>query len=120
MCGSNDGFGSACCPSGQVFQEKLCGNIDPNTEARQTVWQTGPGANDYFQGTFEVFNSSTTNNITFAVLSSNTGGTEEPITVLPQSSVAISVVNPNQFIISTGGNGASGSKWCATLYKRIY
>lgn len=113
MCGSNGCHSNnACCPIGQIFKEDLCGNVanDMNTHK---VWHAL--THDYFQGTFEVFNAGTTS-LTFKVYKK--GGAIHEVTVPAMSSAAISVNTPDHFKVT--GNGATGSKWCITLYKRVF
>lgn len=118
MCGSHNFGNNGCCPSGQVFQEKLCGNVTSNL-VNQNAWAARPGVNDYFQGTFQVFNAGDTG-ISFDVLSSTPGSSATDIPVPPGSTVSISVANPIQFLIDTTGSVVTGSTWCAVLYKRVY
>ncbi|KHE72973.1 S-Ena type endospore appendage [Halobacillus sp. BBL2006] len=111
MCGSK-GFNDACCPSGQIFQEQLCGNFNGGIDGQeQIVWQAPVG--DYFEGTFEIFNSaSSTADVTGTITPTGTVG---PIP--PGFSMSVSALNPTAFTI-TAPAGTSG-KFCITLYKRV-
>ena len=112
MCGTQ-GSDCCCCPDAMIFTEEICGNIkDPIDQA---VW-TAPTVNDYFQGTFEVFNAGP-GTIDFSV-----NGTV--FTVPAGSSKAVSFNNPTIFIVQTVGQtgavaGTTG-KWCIKLYKRVF
>ncbi|MBN8208972.1 hypothetical protein JI666_09470 [Bacillus sp. NTK071] len=106
---------NACCPDGQIFQENFCGNLGPGFDA--TVWEAPPGLNDYIQGTFEVFNAGT-EDILATVTSPN--GNVGPFAIPPNTSVSRSAVNPTSFIITVPDNNKLGSKYCITLYKRIF
>jgi hypothetical protein len=112
-CGSKGGAMSACCPTGEIFQEELCGNLAPNQAG--DVW--GPPIHDYAQGTFVVFNADSTGNINVII---HTTGGDVPFLVPPSSSYSRSVVNPIALNIDTTGITATGSRYCATLYKRVF
>ncbi|MDP4552072.1 hypothetical protein Q9251_14430 [Alkalihalobacillus macyae] len=118
MCGSH-GFNNVCCPTGEIFQEKLCGNLAPNQVAHD-VWDAldpNAGVSDYTQGTFEIFNADANTNIT-ATITTPFGVAN--LNVPPMSSLARSVLSPIAFNVDTTGTTASGSKFCITLYKRIF
>lgn len=112
MCGSK-GFNDACCPSGQIFQEQICGNFYGGTEGEtQIVWQAPVG--DFFEGTFEIFNSASSPGDATGTV--NPGGvTVGPVP--PGFSMAQTVLNPTDFTI-TAPAGVNG-KFCITLYKRV-
>lgn len=115
MCGSN---GNSCCPSAQVFQEKICGNLQGplpwESQPGFTAWNA-PAVNDYFQGTFEIFNAGP-DIITARVL--NSTGEFVDLSVPAGNSVSISFNNPDSFVVFVpeGTNG----KFCINLYKRIF
>ncbi|WP_186445869.1 hypothetical protein [Paenibacillus cremeus] len=100
-------------PSTQVFQEKICGNFLGT--AISTVF-TAP-AGDYFEGTFEIFNSATSS----AFVSGTITSTEGPVTTVgpvpPGFSIAAAVKNPISFVIDAP-SGVNGT-FCITLYKRV-
>ncbi|MFD9628969.1 S-Ena type endospore appendage [Peribacillus muralis] len=107
MCGSNASGG--CCPSGQMFQEKICGNFNGPLTA-EAVWTAPAGA--YFSGTFEIFNSASSPTAVTATIT--------PLGALsaaPGNSDTQSVDQPTAFAI-TAAAGSSG-KFCITLYKRV-
>jgi hypothetical protein len=108
MCGSNGSNSNCCCCPNAV--EKICGNLmGPLTNF--PVW-TAPTVNDYFQGTFEIFNAGPAGNITSNVIPD----TSEPIT--PGNSISASINNPTTFTV-TVDSGTHG-KFCITLYKRVF
>lgn len=115
MCGSNNSNQNcSCCPNATVLQEKNCGNLTgPLTNF--IAWQA-PVVNDYFQGTFEIFNAGP-GIITANVLNS-AGVVIGSLTVPPGNSVSVSVNNPNSFSITVPA-GTHG-KFCITLYKRLF
>ncbi|MGN7179033.1 hypothetical protein BK139_01675 [Paenibacillus sp. FSL R5-0490] len=104
-----------CCPAAVIFQEKICGNFSGGTGGinRLSVWRAP--AEDYIEGTFEIFNStgspgSVTGNITAP-------GSPGVGPVPPGNSAALAVITPSEFTITAPPN-ASG-KFCITLYKRL-
>jgi Protein of unknown function (DUF3992) len=116
MCGSHGSNSNCCCcPNAVVLQEKICGNLaGPLTNF--VAWQA-PAVNDYFQGTFEIFNAGP-GTITATVLNS-AGVVIGTLTVPPGNSVSVSVNNPNSFVITSVPAGTHG-KFCITLYKRVF
>lgn len=116
MCSSNKS-NDACCPSAQIIQENLCGNLTGQLiGVDAVVWEADPlGVNNYFQGTFEVFNSSNTPidvNITRAT------GPSVAFTVPPLTTTSRSVLNPIS-LATTLDPGETG-KYCIILYKRVF
>jgi YVTN family beta-propeller protein len=79
-----------------------------------TVWEAS--TSDFVAGTFEVFNASVTDSITFTVTSFV--GSPITVTVLPQSSVTRTVSFPKDLSITSTGNISTGSRWCITLFNR--
>lgn len=120
MCGSNgSNMDCCCCPDRVVFQEKICGNLTgplPVPPATTFVAWTAPAVNDYFQGTFEIFNAGPAGTITARVL--NTGGAI-PIVATPGNSISVSVNNPVSLIIDSVPSGTHG-KFCINLFKSIF
>lgn len=114
MCGSNVSGDCCCCPNAMVFQEKICGNLTGPLNGF-IAWQA-PTVNDYFQGTFEIFNAGP-GIITADVLNS-ASVVIATLTVQPGNSVSVSVNNPNSFSV-TVLDGTHG-KFCITLYKRLF
>ncbi|MEH7010756.1 S-Ena type endospore appendage [Neobacillus niacini] len=125
MCGSQGSNSNCCCcPNAIVLQEKICGNLagplpvpvpSPGLTLPFLAWEA-PDVNDYFQGTFEIFNAGPAT-ITAEVLDS-TGGVIATLTVPPGNSVSVSVNNPDSFSV-TVPDGTHG-KFCITLYKRLF
>jgi hypothetical protein len=115
MCGSK-GFNDACCPDGQIFQETLCGNFNGGTDGVEdlVVWQAPAG--DYFEGTFEIFNSASSPTDATGIIATPAGN-DQVGPVPPGFSIARSTLNPTQFTI-TAPAGVNG-KFCITLYKRL-
>jgi len=99
----------------QIFQEKICGNFGPG--ATLEVWTNS--VSDYIQGTFEVFNSSSSDGeVTGKVASASLEGlTSTPITAPPGWTVGTSVKHPKTFTIAT--SSASNGTYCITLYKHV-
>lgn len=112
MCGSSSA-NCCCCPEGQIFQEKICGNLAGPLN-NYIAWQA-PDINDYFQGTFEIFNSGT--GVIVGDVLNSAGAVIGTLNVPPGNSVSTSENNPNEFRINAppGTNG----KFCINLYKRI-
>ncbi|WP_148359645.1 S-Ena type endospore appendage [Peribacillus simplex] len=115
ICGSNE-FNGACCPSARIFQEEICGNFNSDgvPGLPQIVW-TAP-AGDYFEGTFQIFNSAASPgnasaNIAFV------GGGAIGTAASPGSTVSVAVTNPTSLTIIADA-GESGT-YCITLYKRV-
>jgi hypothetical protein len=108
---------SACCPSAQIFQENICGNITgPLNGVAATVWAVDPiGVSDYFQGTIEVFNSS---NTPFDVIITRAGAADVAFAVPPLTTISRSVLNPTS-LVTTLDIGETG-KYCIILYKRVF
>ncbi|WP_343036120.1 S-Ena type endospore appendage [Kroppenstedtia pulmonis] len=71
MCGSCNGI-DACCPSAQLFQEKVCGNFS-GPLGDSVVWSVGD-VTDYVQGTVEIFLSSGTLAANSSIITQATGG----------------------------------------------
>lgn len=111
MCDFSHG---GCCPPAQIVKEKICGNLNNNSETTfsQTIWISPPG--DYIQGNFQVFNSAaSTGNIAPSV-----NGLLVPLTTAtPGNTVGRTVMNPTSFNV-TLEPGSSGT-YCMTLYKRV-
>ena len=116
MCGSNgSNMDCCCCPYRVVFQENICGNLaGPLTNF--PAW-TPPAVNDYFQGTFEIFNAGPAGDITAVV--TNTAGTAFTIVATPGNSISVSVNNPASFTITIATAGTHG-KFCINLFKSIF
>lgn len=113
MCDSH-GFNGNCCPSAQILQEKICGNLTgPLTNF--IAWSASVTLNDYIQGTFEIFNAGP--GIITAVINDN-GTSAGSLTVPPGTSQSVSVNSPDSFQITDVPAGTTG-KFCITLYKRI-
>ncbi|WP_230933883.1 S-Ena type endospore appendage [Priestia sp. TSO9] len=111
-CSSKGSFNGGCCPPAQFFTEELCGNFAPGS---QIVWATAE-TGEYFEGTFQIFNSSSsTGNVVGNVIDVN--GNNTVITVPPGFTLSRSVTNPVTFNI-TAPAGASGT-YCINLYKRV-
>ena len=118
MCGSGSNSNCCCCPNAVVFQEKICGNLQgPLTEF--PAWQAPTPENDYFQGTFEIFNAGTgiinatvTDTSGFATQIGGANG------ISPGNSISVSVNNPASLIV-TVPMGTHG-KFCITLFKRLF
>lgn len=89
----------------QLCQEKICGNLNGGTAGLTlfTAW-TAPAVNDYFQGTFEIFNAGPA---TTASVTTTAGGTVNFLSIPPGSS------------ISNVPAGTTG-KFCINLYKRLF
>lgn len=119
MCGSNGSNSNCCCcPNAVVFQEKICGNLTgPLGEAAPFIAWQAPEVNDYFQGTFEIFNAGP--GIITATVLNNDGVVVGTLTVPPGSSISVSVNNPNSLNIISVPLGTHG-KFCITLYKRVF
>ena len=115
MCGSHGSNSNCCCcPNAVVLQEKICGNLTgPLTNF--VAWEA-PDVNDYFQGTFVIFNAGPVI-ITANVLDA-TGAIIGTLSVPPGNSVSVSVNNPDSFSV-TVPDGTHG-KFCITLYKRLF
>ncbi|WP_108672080.1 S-Ena type endospore appendage [Peribacillus acanthi] len=125
MCGNHgNSVNGFCCPDPKIFQEEICGSIQGPVD--DTFWRGPTNENDYFQGTFEVFNCGN-QNIVFEVTSAG-GGTTGAITVTPGNTRKVSVNNPQNFIIrvtplvatDTVPVNRSRGKYCITLYKRVF
>jgi hypothetical protein len=115
MCNSN-GFNGACCPTAQIFQEKICGNFTGPTDGANPVWLVDPSTpSDYFQGTFEVFNASNTP-ISAEIV--RTGQPTLVFTIPPLTTISRSVTNPTSLVI-TSEAGETGT-YCINLYKRTF
>ncbi|OJD74831.1 S-Ena type endospore appendage [Bacillus paramycoides] len=122
MCGSQ-GINGNCCPPAQIFQEKICGNFNGGAAGvvDQIVWSAPAG--DFFEGTFEIFNSATSaNTVTGIIISSNPTPPPATITtnlgpVPPGFSVSNTVSKPISFAI-TAPAGTNGT-FCITLYKHV-
>lgn len=112
MCGSG-GFGGdcCCCPPSQVFQEKICGNLT-GALTDFLAWQAPLGVNDYFQGTFEIFNAGP--GIITAVAN---GGPGNLLTIPSGTSQVVSINLPTNLTV-TVPLGTTG-KFCINLYKRV-
>lgn len=109
------GFNGSCCPPARIFQEKICGNFNFNgTGAPQIVWSAPPG--DYFEGTFQVFNSAASPGTVSANIGL-IGGGGLGISIDPGSTVSLAANNPVSLTIFTDA-GESGT-YCITLYKRV-
>lgn len=113
MCNSN-GFNGNCCPSAQIFQEKICGNLTgPLNDF--LIWSVpATFVNDYIQGTFEIFNAGP-GTITANINDNGTlvGGLNVP----PGTSQAVSVNSPGSVTVDVPA-GTAG-RFCITLYKRV-
>lgn len=114
MCGSKS-MNNGCCPSPQILQENFCGNLGVAEEVDGIDVWVGPTTDDYFQGTFEVFNAGST---TITATITPTVGPNISFDIPPNFSVAQSANNPFSFHIA--GNNSIDSKFCVTLYKRVY
>ncbi|MBU4643201.1 S-Ena type endospore appendage [Bacillus toyonensis] len=115
MCGSQGINGNCgCCPPAQIFQEKICGNFRATTAAvTQVVW-TAP-AGDFFEGTFEIFNSATS---ATPVTGTVTSTPVTPVLTVPVGfSVSATALRPTAFSI-TAPIGTHGT-YCITLYKHV-
>lgn len=102
---------SGCCPSPEIFQEKICGNFT-GTGAPVIVWTAPVGG--YFAGTFEIFNSSASPTTVIATTTSTPVGA---LSASSGNSDSASVNAPVDFTI-TADVGNSGT-FCISLYKRI-
>ena len=103
-----------CCPDAAIFQEEICGNLT-GLLSGYLAWEA-PAVNDYFQGTFEIFNAGP-DTITASVLDSN-GNVIAPLSIPPNNSVSASANNPEFFSVNVPA-GTHG-KFCITLYKRLF
>ncbi|WP_308168340.1 S-Ena type endospore appendage [Bacillus toyonensis] len=124
MCGSQGINGNCgCCPPAQNFQEKICGNFNSGATGvvNQIVW-TAP-AGDFFEGTFEIFNSATSAAAVTGIITSS-NPTPPPATIttnlgpVPSGfSVSATISRPISFGI-TAPIGTNGT-YCITLYKHV-
>lgn len=91
-----------------IIKEEFCGNFG---EGEEMVWQAP--ANNYFQGTFQVFNSA--NSFTDVTASINSTPAITLPTVRPGFTISRAAINPTSFTINAppGTNGT----YCITLYK---
>ncbi|TVY08864.1 S-Ena type endospore appendage [Paenibacillus cremeus] len=103
---------SACCPPAQIFQEKICGNF---LGAAVRAVFTAP-AGDYFEGTFEIFNSASSTASAVGTVTPAVGAVTT-FDAVPGFSNAAAVKNPISFVIDAP-TGVSGT-FCITLYKRV-
>ncbi|KXZ12711.1 hypothetical protein AXI59_16240 [Bacillus nakamurai] len=121
MCGSQgSNLDCCCCPNRVVFQEKICGNLTgplPVSGTTSFVAWVAPAVNDYFQGTFEIFNAGPAGTISAEVI--DTSGTIFPIVATPGNSISVSVNNPASLTIISVPLGTSGT-FCINLYKSIF
>lgn len=115
MCGSNS-FG-ACCPTAQIFQEKICGNFTaPLGDA--VVWSVGD-VTDYVQGTFEIFLSSGNLAAASTIITQADGGQVLFPEVTEGNTVIRSASVPTSLVLNDINPGDTG-RYCITLYKRIF
>lgn len=117
MCGSTSGFDNACCPSAQLFQEKICGNFS-GPIGGDPVWSAGD-VTDYVQGTFEIFVSSGTLAASSAIITQANGGQVLFPAITEGNTVARSASVPTSLVLTDVNPGDSG-RYCITLYKRIF
>ncbi|MCA0986509.1 S-Ena type endospore appendage [Guptibacillus algicola] len=116
MCGSQ-WDNNACCPDGQVFQEKICGNLAPGNDL--AVWDAAEGGvDDYLQGTFEVFNAGD-HNIQVTIRDASNQIIVGVYDVPPQTTVTKSANKPAKLVVTVPETNKLGSKYCITLYKRV-
>ncbi|MEH6944104.1 S-Ena type endospore appendage [Bacillus sp. JJ722] len=114
MCGTANDANNACCPSSQIFQERICGNFQgPLTGDAAIVWQAPATNNDYIQGTFEIF---VENGDVAATVASPLGAVTFPA-VTAGNSLTRSVNSPTSFTL-TGVVAGENGRFCITLYKR--
>jgi hypothetical protein len=113
MCGSN----GSCCPSAQLFQEQICGNFNNLGVGvvDEVVFNAPLG--DYFEGTFQIFNSASSSGIVTGTVNTSVGPSVGVGPVPPGNTFASAVRNPTSFSLSIPA-GASGT-YCITLYKRV-
>ncbi|WP_230933884.1 S-Ena type endospore appendage [Priestia sp. TSO9] len=114
MCCS-DKNGGNCCPSAQIFKEEFCGNFVGGT-GPQTVWATS-ALGEYFEGTFQIFNSSSSSASVDGLVGLAIGGPTNFPPVPPGFTITRSTANPVNFTI-TAPAGTSGT-YCVILYKRV-
>jgi hypothetical protein len=114
MCNTHNNLGF-CCPEAQIFQEQICGNLQgPLTDTN--VW-LAPTPSDYFQGSFEVFNSGP--GIILFEIQDLAGNTiSGPVGVPVGTSIVLSVNNPGRLVVNVP-DGTRG-RFCINLYKRIF
>lgn len=114
--GKKSGSGN-CCPDGVIFKEEFCGNLKGPLSPGGTdvvVWD-GSTVDDYFQGTFEIYNKGEG---TISAEVTRVGATAVSLVVPPGNSFAVSVDNPATFEI-TNAPARTRGKFCITLYKEV-
>lgn len=117
MCCSN-GSNAGCCPPAQLFQEQICGNFNGATTGVTDLVVFSAPVGDFFEGTFEIFNSAASvASVTGTVNSAGIPATTPIGPVPPGNTLAVAVRNPISFSISipAGTNGT----YCISLYKRV-
>jgi hypothetical protein len=110
----NSSYGdSSSNPPVHVFQEKITGNFSTtNFEITQILWSASPGA--YFEGTFEIFNSSLSYGTVCSCITTNDCVEfNAPIGF----SVGRTATKPTEFSITVPA--ASSGTYSITLYKRV-
>lgn len=115
MCGSNGS--NPCCPTAQLFQEKICGNFTAPLGSA-VVWSVGD-VTDYIQGTFEIFLSSGTLAEGTSVITQATGGEVLFPAITEGNTVTRSASVPTSLVLSDVNPGDTG-RYCITLYKRVF
>lgn len=116
MCGNANDANNACCPSPQIFQERICGNFQgPLAGDAAIVWLAPTTNNDYIQGTFEIF---VDHGDAAAIVASPLGNVTFPA-VTAGNSLTRSVNAPTSFTLTGVAAGESG-RFCITLYKRKF
>jgi hypothetical protein len=100
-------------PPVHIFQETITGNFSASTyDITQIVWSASPGA--YFEGTFEISNSSVSYGTVCGCITTNDCiEFNTPIGF----SVGRTVIKPIEFSITVPA--ASSGTYSITLYKRV-
>ncbi|RTR26949.1 hypothetical protein EKG37_20450 [Robertmurraya yapensis] len=93
-----------------IIKEEFCGNF---MDGEEMVWQAP--SNNYIQGTFQVFNSSS------SIADVNVSINSTPTIIFPAVSPGFTIsrvaINPTSFTINAP-SGTNGT-YCITLFKRI-
>ncbi|MBD1373265.1 hypothetical protein IC620_12990 [Hazenella sp. IB182357] len=107
MCNS-----SVCSPSSQVVKEVVSGNFSIGDTTGPVVWIDSNGS--YIQGTFQVFNSSTS---TSGVVGTVDNATME--TANAGNTISQVFKCPTEFQIVPVSQGSISGSYCITLWKFV-